>query len=203
MRYTIIHLPVSATSTLRGLIGVSSLLVSVSLPGITLFTESALAGDAIYTTNEDGTVVNEKQYASSPDVYLGGEPQNTNSAGLPDGTYYFQVTDPSGNTLLSSDIALCRQLSVSGGKIAGATGPACEHPNGIYNPSNGTTPVQLFPFSPTPNNGNEYKAWLIAQTANTSVSDSDPKVLIFAQSDTNTTTSRSKVRSPHHHRALA
>jgi hypothetical protein len=119
-------------------------------------------------------------------VYLSGGPQNTKASGLPDGTYYFQVTDPSGGTLLSTDIALCRQLTVAGGRVAGAAGPACKHTNGTFDSANGTTPVQLFQFSPTPNSGDEYKAWLIAQTANTSVSASDPTVLIFNRSDAKT-----------------
>src|SRR2546426_2233099 len=151
-----------------------------------LATGNAFAGDAIYTTTKDGTVVNANIYATSTDVYLGGGPQNNHSSGLPDGKYYFQVTDPGGNTLLSTDIALCRQLLVSSGRVAGATGPTCKHANGTFNSSNGTLPVQLFPFSATPNAGDEFKAWLIAQTTSTSISASDPKVLIFDRSDAKT-----------------
>ncbi len=153
---------------------------------VTLFPIGAFAGDAIYTTTKAGTQVNTNVYAVSTDVYLSGGPQNTNSAGLPDGTYYFQVTDPSGRTLLSTDIALCRQLRVSAGRVAGSVGPPCRHANGSLNPTNGTLPVQLFPFAATPNGGGEYKAWLIAQTAGTSISNTDPKVLLFAQSDSKT-----------------
>ena len=141
-------------------------------------TGGALAGDALYTTTKDGTAVNANIYPKSTDVYISGGPQNKNAAGLPDGTYYFQVTDPSGGTLLSTDSAICRQVTVLGGHVDGATGPACEHADGTFNPANGTLPVQLFPFSPTPNAGNEYKAWLVPITAAT-VSPSDPKVLIF------------------------
>ena len=96
------------------------------------------------------------------------------------------MTDPSGATLLSTDIALCRQLLVSGGRVAGATGPTCRHANGTFDPASNTLPVQLFPFSPTPNAGKIYKAWLIAQTPNTLVSASDPNVIIFDQSDAKT-----------------
>lgn len=156
------------------------------LLAVTLSTGHAFAGNAIYTTDKTGTVVNQNIYALSTDVYLSGGPQNNNASGLADGTYYFQVTDPSGNTLLSTDIALCRQLLVSGGRVAGPTGPSCRHAHGTFDPADGTLPVQLFPFNPTPNAGNEYKAWLIAQTASTSVSASDPTVLIFSQSDAKT-----------------
>lgn len=155
---------------------------------VTLSTSLAFGGlsGAIYTTDKTGTIVNQNIYALSQDVYLSGGPQNKNNPGLPDGTYYFQITDPSGGVLLSTDIALCRQLLVSGGRVAGATGPPCKHTNGTFNSANGTLPVQMFPFSPTPNNGDEYKAWLIAQTTNTSISGSDPKLIIFDKSDSKT-----------------
>src|SRR5262245_57768153 len=43
---------------------------------------------AIYTSLGDGTTVNQNLYAQKSDVYLNGGPQNENSQGLPDGTYY-------------------------------------------------------------------------------------------------------------------
>jgi hypothetical protein len=123
---------------------------------------------AIFTTDVNGTTVNGNIYADATDVYLNGGPQNMHAAGLPDGIYYFEVTDPSGQTVLSTDQAVCRQLQVAGGVVAGATGP-CPHPNGATNSNNGSTTVQLSPFSQTPNLGGEYKVYLIAQTANTSI----------------------------------
>src|SRR6185436_20662590 len=131
---------------------------------------------AIYTTDKTGTVVNgNTQYAAAGDVYISGGPQNQKGgASLPNGTYYFQVTDPSGAALLSTDNAICRQLTVANGKVTGAAGP-CPHPNGTFNPLNGTTPVQLAPFAPTPNAGKEYKVWLIRQGGTTSISSSNPK----------------------------
>jgi hypothetical protein len=117
-------------------------------------------------------------------VYLSGGPQNTSHAGLADGTYYFQVTDPSGKTLLSTDNAVCRQLNVVNGVVVGATGP-CPHKNGTFNPADGVTPVQLAPYSVTPNKGNEYKAWMIPKSSAT-ISGTDPKVLIFQQSSAST-----------------
>jgi hypothetical protein len=46
-------------------------------------------------------------------------------------------------------------------------------------------PVQLAPFSLTPNAGNEYKAWLIPVSAAT-VSPADPTVLIFSRNNSKT-----------------
>src|SRR5690242_17346193 len=88
---------------------------------------------AIQTTTSTGTTVNGNIYAAKTDVYLTGGPQNEHANGLsPDGLYYFQVTDPSGATLLSTDDISCRQVQVTGGKIVGAAGP-CQHPPGTFN----------------------------------------------------------------------
>ena len=91
--------------------------------------------------------------------------------------YYFQVTDPSGRQLLSTnDDADCRQVEVdSSGKIVRAVphddgnGP-CQHargtnPNPAVRSPNGTTPIQLWPYEDTTNRGGVYKVWLIS-TAN-------------------------------------
>jgi hypothetical protein len=140
---------------------------------------------AIYTTDSTGTIVNQNHYANTTNVYLNGGPQNNNSSGLPDGTYYFQVTDPSGATLLSTDDARCRQLIVINGRVFGPAGP-CPHAAGAFNPANNSETVQLAPFAQTPDSGGVYKAWLIRQTGTTSISTTDPKVILFARSNAKT-----------------
>jgi len=160
---------------------------------------SAQLSGAIFTTIADGTAVDANIYLSKDLVYLNGGPQNANSAGLPVGTYYFQVTDPSGATLLSSDNAECRQLTVAlvGGKgvVTGAAGP-CPHPTGAFNPANGSTPVQLAPYDDTPNAGGEYKVWLIKQSSGTTIDPNNPKVLIFSNNDTKTDNFKIKQELP-------
>ena len=102
-------------------------LAAVTAGVYVLFQNKAFAAGfngAIYTTTFDGQSVNENLYDSKEAVYLSGGPQNANANGLPDGTYYFQVTDPSGATLLSSDPAECRQLIVANGRVAGAESQA-------------------------------------------------------------------------------
>jgi len=136
---------------------VCAVVVALALTGRPLF--AAISG-AIYTSVSDGTKVNNNLYDFKSDVYLNGGPQNLNGAGLPDGVYFFEVTDASGALLLSTDQAVCRELQVTNGVVAGATGP-CPHANGTTNPANGSTPVQLIPFNDTPNHGGEYKVWLI------------------------------------------
>ena len=110
---------------------------------------------AIWTSLADGATVNANQYDAKTDVYLNGGPQNCgNSNGLPDGDYYFQVTNPSGSELLSSDEIKYRQIEVVDGVIAGVSGDG-NHLEGS-NGCNGGTPVQLFPYDDTPNAGGEY-----------------------------------------------
>ena len=87
--------------------------------GVLLSVTTILANfdGAIWTTVVDGTEVNFNIYDSKEDVYLNGGPghgSGSNSNGLPDGIYVFMVTDPSGATLLSTDAAECRQVSVAG-----------------------------------------------------------------------------------------
>jgi len=126
---------------------------------------------AIFTTDQNSTFVNGNVYDFMEDVYLSGGPRPNapcTAAGLPAGDYYFQVTDPSGSQLLSSDPIAYRRVTVSGGLIVNAT---AFHNIGIgkcaaLNPNNIT--VQLAPFLPTPNPGGEYKVWM------TKVSDYDP-----------------------------
>jgi hypothetical protein len=158
--------------------------IVVALVVGTIDIANAITG-SIFTSTEDGTVVNNNLYGAKEDVYLNGGPQNPHGSGLPNGTYYFQVTNPNGATLLSTDSAVCRQLTVAGGVVAGAAGP-CPHAEGDFNPANGSTPVHLFPFDPTPNPGGEYKVWLIAQTAGTSIDGSDDKVIHFDNNDAKT-----------------
>ncbi len=111
---------------------------------------------AIWTTYPDGTTVNANvSYTSKQQVYLNGGPQNCgNSGGLDDGDYYFQVTDPSGATLLSSDAIKFRQLQVVSGVIDGVSGLG-NHAVGAATCSGGHG-VQLYPFDDTPNSGGEY-----------------------------------------------
>jgi len=130
------------------------------------FASSAMAhapSGAIFTTVADGSEVNANIYAAKEDVYLDGGPGQgapATAAGLDDGTYVFQVTDPSGKTLLSSDQAKCRQFNVAGGLITSVVATGCEHLIDL-DVDHGATTVQLFPYDDTPNRGGVYKAWVV------------------------------------------
>lgn len=128
------------------------------------FSAGAVApSGAIFTTLSDGTEVNLNQFPSKEDVYLDGGPgpgAPQTAAGLDDGVYVFQVTDPSGKVLLSTDIASCRRMIVENGIITGVV-PAggCEHNTGL-DVDHGAATVQLMPYLDTPNKGGVYKVWV-------------------------------------------
>ena len=161
---------------------------------LTLAGSSAFANDdGIFTSTKSGA--NRDDFKSSTDVYVSAAPGHWNrhewkfdhkdKFRLADGTYFFQVTDEKGKTLLSSDSALCRQLTVSNGRITGPAGPACKHGVGDLKPS-GSQPVQLYPFTSTVAKDKEYKVWVIPQLKSTTISTSDPRVLIFERSKADT-----------------
>jgi hypothetical protein len=149
--------------------------------GSSLATAAAVFHDGgdVYTSFANGQQVNANIYSSKAAVYINGGPQNMTGGGhLTDGTYVFQVTDPSGSTLLSSDgtdATVHRELVVSNGHVYGVPpgGVADQaagtyHATGDFNAANGSIPVQLLPYLDTPNNGGEYKVWI------TPVADYDP-----------------------------
>ncbi len=153
-----------------------SVAIAIAVAG---FVASAHApSGAIFTSLPDGSAVNYNIYAQKPDVYLDGGPGNQApiwAAGLTDGRYVFQITDPSGKVLLSVDPARCREFDVVGGIIT-AVVPAggCEHKTGIDKDhgAEGAVTVQMCGggladernptacFLDTPNPGGEYKAWV-------------------------------------------
>jgi hypothetical protein len=117
---------------------------------------------AIFTTVADGSEVNFNIYPSKEAVYLDGGPgpgAPQTAAGLDDGRYVFQVTDPSGKVLLSSDRARCRQFDVLNGIITAVVDTDCEHKTGL-DIDHGAVTVQLMPYNNTPNPGGVYKVWV-------------------------------------------
>jgi hypothetical protein len=158
------------SKTSRGAFAVLCVAAVVAVLFVTVGTSSATpVSGAIFTTDSTGLEVNVNQYAAKTDVYLNGGPgvnAPIGAAGLsPDGTYVFQVTDPSGKTLLSQDAAQCREVTVTNGVITGVTGP-CPHATGLsLVPPSVTVQLCTPPdpgscFDNTPNPGGVYKAWM-------------------------------------------
>jgi hypothetical protein len=126
---------------------------------------------AIFTTDVFGTFVDANIYNAKEDVFLNGGPRSPKApctaAGLPDGWYAFQVTDPSGQTVLSSSSEPLseRTVFVSGGVITAYAG---SHITG--DGKCGSKTVELMPFYDTPNPGGEYKVWMAPYNADGSFS---------------------------------
>jgi hypothetical protein len=132
----------------------------------------ALPG-AIFTTDQSGTTVNGNVHylskCGAKGVYLDGGPGPNappNAASLPDGDYYFQVTDASGKTLLSTDPVRNRCISVANGVITGncPTGTHATYVEADHG-SIGARTVELCakpdaPFLNSPNSSGVYKVWV-------------------------------------------
>jgi hypothetical protein len=119
---------------------------------------------AVFTTVADGTQVNANVFEYGWDVYLDGGPgpnAPADAAALPAGDYVFQVTDPSGKTLLSSDAPECRTFYVDEAGLISGVGDAggCGHATG-YDVDHGAVTVRLYPFDETSNAGGVYKVWV-------------------------------------------
>ncbi len=141
---------------------VAALVLVAAVCVLALPTNAVAQTGAIFTTVADGSEVNWNVYPSKDAVYLDGGPgigAPQTAAGLDDGTYVFQITDPSGKTLLSTDKAKCRQFNVLNGIITGVVVTGCEHVTGL-DVDHGATTVQMMPYNDTPNPGGEYKAWV-------------------------------------------
>jgi|SRR5579884_960377 len=137
----------------------------------------ASVSGAIFTTVSDGSAVNANIYDSKCSVYLNGGPgphAPASAAGLPDGDYFFQVTDPSGQQLLSTDPVSNRRFTVHNGVIVAFTGTGGPvHPVGVSqnHPELGSITIRIAnatcptDFLDSPNNGGTYKAWATPVTA--------------------------------------
>jgi hypothetical protein len=157
-----------------GKVGISGLLAPLVASFFWQVPAGAAVPGAIFTTDVNGSIVNANvQYASKCDVYLDGGPGNhapAGAAGLPSGDYYFQVTDPNGQTLLSTDPVSNRRLHVSSSGVidayTGTGGPV--HPTGIDqdHPELGAITIRLAnsncpaDYLNSPNGGGVYKVWV-------------------------------------------
>ena len=91
------------------------------------------------------------------DAYLVARGQDS-PARLPDGDYLFQVTDVSGETLVSSDEVRFRQFRVADGAIEGVSGQG-NHAAGVDSVTGAAT-VQLCPFAESPDSSGMYQVWV-------------------------------------------
>lgn len=118
-----------------------------------LATTAAPLPGAIFTTDSTGTGVDLNIYDSKDAVYLDGGPKHPGAAGLPDGSYYVMVTDPSGSTLLGTSVGAANPTPfvVVNGEPASLYQLAA-----ILIKASDATPG----YDDTPNPGGEYKVWV-------------------------------------------
>ncbi len=138
----------------RALAIVSIMTVSVLLLATTGHMAAPNTG-AIFTTNSscDGTNVN--IFNSKSDVYVDGGPAHEGAAGLPDGFYYIQVTEP-GGALLGTSVGSANPtpLHVTNGEF-----DQCYQLEAVVIKASDSTPG----YDDTTNGGGEYK---VAVSAN-------------------------------------
>jgi hypothetical protein len=109
---------------------------------------------AIFTTDSTCSGVDLNIYASKDDVYIDGGPAHPGAAGLPAGSYYVQVTDPSGATLLGTSIGSGNETPF----VVDANGEPvnCYQLSAILIKGSDATPG----YDDTTNPGGEYKVWV-------------------------------------------
>jgi hypothetical protein len=133
-------------------IAVITFTIAASVPALA---DPPLPG-AVFTTNSGCGGIDLNIYQTTEDVYLQGGPDK-GGENPPTGSYYVQVTDPSGATVLGTSV---------GGVAAGAL--TTDTPFVVA--ANGTVNCfQLFSavmnngapgYADTPNSGGEYKVWV-------------------------------------------
>lgn len=120
----------------------------------------------MYIINDMGITGTIANYTVNPPLicdamHITGGPQNTHDARLSPGAYYFQVADPSGKIVLSTDWVADRTRTMTTVKDNGwVTYTYGDHLNSDFNPTSGETAVKLWLFALTPNTGGMYKAWI-------------------------------------------
>jgi hypothetical protein len=124
-------------------------LVATAIVALPAFADPPLPG-AIFTTDSECIGTNLNIYDDKGDVYLDGGPSHPGAAGLPDGSYFVQVTEPEGTALGKSSVAA---VTVSGGEFT-----QCYQLSSILNTaSSGFTTAG---YDDTSNPGGEYKVWV-------------------------------------------
>jgi len=135
----------------RPVVFVALMLAAVSLAATGALTAPPVTG-AIFTTDVSCTGTNINIFTNQAEVYLDGGPAHPGAAGLPDGYYYVQVTEPSG-TLLGTSFgsAIPTPVHVTDGAF-----DVCYQLSAILIKASDSTPG----YDETTNGGGEYKVWV-------------------------------------------
>lgn len=137
----------------RAVVLASIIIVAVSVLTTTSYMAAPVTG-AIFTTSSscDGTNIN--IFTSKSDVYVDGGPAHEGAAGLPDGFYYIQVTEP-GGTLLGTSVGSANPTPVH---VTNGEFDQCYQLEAVVIKASDSSPG----YDDTTNGGGEYKVWVSA-----------------------------------------
>ena len=107
---------------------------------------------AVFTTDINCNGVDLNIYGSKLDVYLNGGPKHPGAASLPDGSYYVQVTTPSGALVLGTSVGSANEKPYV---VTNGVSACIQLWNVLIKGSDGTQG-----YDDTTNNGGEYKVWV-------------------------------------------
>jgi hypothetical protein len=135
----------------RPVVFVALILAAVSLAATGAFTAAPVTG-AIFTTDVNCNGTNVNIFTTQQDVYLDGGPAHEGAAGLPDGNYYVQVTEP-GGTLLGTSVGSANPTPAH---VVSGSFEVCYQLSAILIKASDSSPG----YDETTNGGGEYKVWV-------------------------------------------
>jgi hypothetical protein len=158
------------------LVGLFALLIAAfALPAF-----AAQVTGAIFTTDSTCSGVDLNIYGNKDDVYLNGGPAHPGAAGLPDGDYYVQVTEPDG-TLLGTSVGSTDETPVH---VTNGEFDQCYQLSSILNKASD----QSQGYDDTSNPGGEYKAWVSTESTFTNSNTKTDNFKVKAGGDVNQAT---------------
>ena len=143
--------PHKNTSNWRRVIVIASIII-VAASVLTTTSYMAPNTGAIFTTNSSCSGTNVNIFNSKTDVYVDGGPAHEGAAGLPDGFYYIQVTEP-GGALLGTSVGSATPTPVH---VTNGEFEQCYQLEAVVIKASDSTPG----YDDTTNGGGEYKVWV-------------------------------------------
>jgi len=134
------------------LVGLFALVTVFALPALAAPLSGAIFTSTLGPDNVHCSGVDLNIYGDKAEVYLNGGPAHPGAAGLPDGDYYVQVTEPDG-TLLGTSVGSASETPVH---VTNGEFDQCYQLSDILIKASD----QSRGYDDTSNNGGEYKAWV-------------------------------------------
>jgi hypothetical protein len=132
----------------RAILIISIFIAAVLVLATTSHMAAPLPG-AIFTTDSTCNGANVNIFTSKSDVFIDGGPAHEGAAGLPDGYYYIQVTEP-GGALLGTSVGSANPTPIH---VTNGEFDVCYQLEAVVIKASDSTPG----YDDTTNNGGEYK----------------------------------------------